>query len=447
MAVPSSATLQQYSAPQTSSRIVITTKDMDPSCSFVKEVNVGNTVICYVPHNVVFSEPSNFFSINSNNVVHVKCIQTDINFSMALLCKPQQLPENCLAVWTVNDRVRRHAMWSSPEDVYSKSEEPQMSSKSPCFIGKCTSREKLKRQLVQRSVRGPVSFSGHSFEMSRAGSKKYQGRVPSIVALLTNHARSHHRLSQKNVKNVDSHAPMPKIFQANYSRAEKAFWQQKRFAPVSQEIHKAWNKHTEHSRTDATPFLKEPGNEDESKISPIKQKIESINKGKKFGFSYHLDPPTSTCQVSRPSVLNLPPPPQMPLPPVPEIYDPAVPGPSSWSGDYSYRKSTPWEDLPQAAGIFQAVDARKAQRLSESVTFANPYTKRADSDSLYTEQSRSTEAILTPYSERQRRDSTCLFIPQEAVKPYDINRQKLSAVLVLTGFVLALLVFYLVYFL
>merc|ERR1711915_728894 len=116
------------------------------------------------------------------------------------------------------------------------------------------------------------------------------------------------------------------------------------------------------------------------------------------------------------------------------------------------RSSGAWRDLPRVIGISKAIDicrplAYKAQRLSESVTFVNPYTKRTDSESSFTEESKSTEAILTPYSERQRRDSTCLFIPEEVVKPHHINRQKLSAVLVLTGFVLALLIFYLVYFL
>lgn len=448
---PTCTTLQQQPAPQTS-RIVITTKDVDPLCSFVKEVDVGNAVICYVPRNVVFSESPNFFSI-ANNVVHVKCTQTDVNFSMALLCKPQQVQENCLAVWTVDDRIRRHAMWSSPEYVYLKNEEPQMSVKAPWFLGRGMSRDRLKDRLLRSSVRGPVSFSGPAYEESRSGAKKYQGRVPSIVALLTSHAKSHQKVAQKSIRHPESPVTMQKIFQASHSGMEKEFWQQKRFASVSQEIHKASSKPSEQSQVDALTSMKGQSWED-CTINPIVEKLESLNKGKKFGFSYHLDPPMSTCQVNRPTVLNLPPPPQMPLPPVPEVIDHAIPGPSSRSDNFSgsERSSAPWKDLPPATDNSKSVDAckpfaYKAHRLSESVTFVNPYTKKADHEGSYAEEARATEAILTPHSERQRRESTCLFLPEDVVKSHDINTQKLSAVLVLTAFVMALLIFYLVYFL
>lgn len=445
---PACTTSLQQPAPQTS-RIVITTKYADPLCSFVKEVDVGNTVICYVPRNVVFNEPPNFFS-TQKTIINSMCYQTDVNFSMALLCKPQQLPENCLTVWTVDDRIRRHAMWSSPEFLYSRNEEPKMSMKTPWFLGKSVMRERPDGRLSYPTSRGPVSVSG-VYHPTKSGFKKYQGRVPSIVALLTSHAKSHHKLAQKSVRQHDVEFPMPKIFQTSHSGMEKEFWQQKRFTPVSQEIHKAMAREGKQWQYD--PYSLRNQSREET-VNPVLLKMDNINRGKKLGFSYHLDPPTGLYQMNRSSMLNLPPPPQMPLPPVPEIDDPAVPGPSTRRDSYPSRPGrppVPWKDLPEPgrmSGRYYEMSKPvpyRAQRLSESVTFINPYTQRPDGEFSSVED-RASHSVLTPHSERQRRESTTLFFPEEVIKPHHLNTQKLSAVLVLSMFVVALLIFYLVYF-
>lgn len=407
---------------------------MDPLCSFVKEVDVGNTIICYVPRNVVFSEDPNLFD-TVNDVVRVKCSQSDINFSMALLHKPQQLPKHCLAVWTVDDRIRRHAMWSSPEYVNFKYEKPQASVKAPWFRG----RGATKGRLLHPSSRGPVLI-GPVYQ-SRSGSKKYQGKVPSIVALLTSHAKSYHK-SQKTLIQPDVHVPVPKLYHDNLSGTEKGFWQQRRFSPVSQEIQKALTKETKQWQEESQPRI-------ESVVDSSVHK-DIINKEKRYGFSYHLDPPITTGQL-RPSILNLPPPPQMPLPPVPEVQDPAVPGPSSRSDLFSLsgKSGMPWKELPPLSlskghEMYKPV-AYKAQRISESVTFLNPYTQQAEHEQSLKDE-KADDTTVTPHSERQRRESTCLFLP-EVIKPHHVNKQKLSAVLVLSLFVVSLVMFYLVYFL
>ncbi|XP_071514500.1 uncharacterized protein [Panulirus ornatus] len=434
----------QQQAPQTS-RIVIIAKNVDPSCSFVKEVDVGNTVICYVPRNVVFSEDSNFFD-TVNDIVHVKCSQTDVNFSMALLCKPQQLPENCLTVWTVDDRIRRNAMWSSPEYGNFKNEKPQTSVIAPWFRG----RSVKKGRLLHPSSRGPVT-TGPVYHSTKSGSKKYQGRVPSIVALLTSHAKSQYK-TQKSTVQPDDQLPVPKTLEDSQSGTEKGFWQQKRFAPVSQEIHKALTRESEHRQEDSDTLRKDQG--EVCVIDPVMEKIDIMNKGKGYGFSYHLDPPTTTRQLRRPSVLHLPPPPQMPLPPVPEVHDPAEPGPSSRSDIFSPpgKPAVPWKEMPPLVStspkgheICQPV-AYKAQRISESVTFVNPYTQQVEYEPSLKE-SKADDTIVTPHSEKERSESTCLIIPEEVIKPHHVNKQKLSAVLVLSLFVVSLIIFYLVYFL
>lgn len=410
-------------------------------------MDVGNTVICYVPRNVVFSEPPNFFVIQKN-IINLMCYQTDVNFSMALLCKPQQLPENCLTVWTVDDRIRRHAMWSSPEYVYYRNEEPKMSMKSPWFLGKSVMRERPDGRYSQPTSRGPVMVSG-GYQPSKSGFKKYQGRVPSIVALLTSHAKSHHKLAQKSMRQPEVEVPMPKIFQANHSGMEKEFWQQKRFASVSQEIHKAMAREGRYWQYD--PYSMKSQAREES-VNPVLLKMDNINRGKKFGFSYHLDSPTGLYQMNRTS--HFPPPPQMPLPPVPEVDDFAVPGPSTRRDSYPSRPGrppVPWKDVPEPSRVsgryydMSKPVAYRAQRVSESVTFINPYTQRPDGE-FPSVDDRASQAILTPVSERQRRESTSLFFPEDVIKPHHVNRQKLSAVLVLSMFVVALLIFYLVYF-
>lgn len=419
----------QQTAPQTS-RIVITTKNVDPSFSYVKEVDVGNTVISYVPHNVVFSEDPDFFD-TVHDVVHVKCFQTDINFSMAFLCKPQDLPENCLVVWAVDEKVRQNAMWSSPEHLKVKEEKLQTSAKVPWFRSKSASKE----QLLHLSPRGPA-MTEPLYQGAQSGSKKYQGRVPSIVALLTHHAKSHHK--------VQKTAPQPeksilKAFQDGSSENEYGVWQQNRFAPVSREIHKAL-----------------AAEEEEITDKSVRQMVDDFDKGTGYGFSYHLSPSTRVTPSSRPSVLNIPPPPQMPLPPVPEAHDYSEPqpGPSS-RRDSSPRLAKPsvtWKQFQSNTAskvhrLCQPV-AYRAQRLSESVTFLNPYTQKAEYEAA-TEEKGSSQIILTPHSEKQRRESTSLFLPDDddLIKPKDIDQQKLSTVLVLSLFVIALIIFYLVYFL
>lgn len=414
---------------------------MDPSCSFVKEVDVGNTVICYVPHNVVFGEDPDIFG-TVNDIVHVKCSQSDVNFSMALLCKPQQLPENCLPVWTVDDQIRRNAMWSSPENVNLKNEKPQTSMIAPWFRG----RGVKKGRLLLPSSRGPVSV-GPVYQGKR--SKAYQGRVPSIVALLTSHAKSQYK-TQKNIMQPDDQLPVPKTLEDSQSGTEKGFWQQKRFAPVSQEIHRALTRENEYRQDDSDTL-----NDHEKEVcvtDPVMKQIDITNRGKGYGFSYHLDPPTATRQLRRPSVLHLPPPPQMPLPPVPEAHDPAEPGPSSRSDIILApgKPDVPWKELPPLVSTSQAHErcqpvAYKAQRISESVTFVNPYTQQVEYEPSLKE-SKADDTTDTTYSEKERRESTCLILPEEVVKPH-VNRQKLSTVLVLSLFVVSLIIFYLVYFL
>ncbi|KAK4310829.1 hypothetical protein Pmani_017632 [Petrolisthes manimaculis] len=431
-----------FVAPQTS-KIVITTKNVDPSTSFVKEVEVGDTVICYVPRNVVFSEEPNFFE-TVHDVVHVKCSQSDINFSMALIAKPYKLQENCLVVWAVDDRIRRHAMWSSPEEYADlKYQKPPVSVKQPWFRG----RGVAKGRLLHPSSRGPV-MTGPVYQTAGSGSKKYQGRVPSIVALLTSHAKSHYK-AQKNVMQQSEVPQQPQPpYQDSCPKSEKAYWQQKRYAPVSQEIHKAMaeNKPLQEAG------ISRRGNEKEDiSETSVRQKID-IFKERGYGFSYHLNPPTTTGSLtSRPSVLNLPPPPQIPLPPVPENSDPAIPGPSSRSG--------PMFDCGQPSVLDGGTGFKKshetsrphgykAQKMSESVSFVNPYARQVDCEPFCKDMKpEDASLIITPHSERQWRESTCLFIQDDIVKPRPINKQKLSAVLVLSLFVAALTVFYLVYFL
>lgn len=414
----------QQRAPQTS-RIVITTKNVNPSFSYVKEVDVGNTVISYVPHNVVFSEDPNFFD-TVQDVVHVKCFQTDINFSIALLCKPQDASENCLAVWAVDEKVRQNAMWSSPGYMQIRDEEHQINVKAPWSISGGASEE----QLPHTSSKGPVMLEP-LYQSTKSGPKKYQGRVPSIVALLTHHAKSHQKL-QRSAMQSES---VPEVYQDGSSERERVAWQQNRFAPVSREIHRAL-----------------AAEEEAILDTSMTQKVDVTNVGGGYGFSYHLNP--STMSSSRPSVLNLPPPPQMPLPPVPEVHaDEPEPGPSSRreTGPTPAKPTVFWKEFqPNIAGKVHKLChpvAYKAQRLSESVTFLNPYTKKTEYEAA-TEEKGSSQIIVTPHSEKQRRESTSLFLPDDdIVKLKDIDQQKLSTVLVLSLFVIALIIFYLVYFL
>lgn len=419
-------TLQQR-APQTS-RIVITTNNVNPSLSYVKEVDVGNTVISYVPRNIVFSEDPDFFD-TVHDVVHVKCFQTDINFSIALLCKPQDISENCLVVWAVDEKVRQNAMWSSPEYLKRKDEKPQISAKVPWSRSKGSNKE----QLPNTSSRGPVMMEP-LYQSVRSNPKKYQGRVPSIVALLSHHAKSHHK-TQKSA--LQSELPITKVFQEDSSEKDNVVWQQNRFAPMSQEIHRAMAR------------------EEEAILDISNKQKADFNRGGGYSFSYHLSPSTMPASPSRPSVLNLPPPPQMPLPPLPEVHDYAEPkpGPSSRgeTGLTPPKPSVSWKEFQSSTvtkvhKLCQPV-AYKAQRLSESVTFLNPYTQKTECETS-AEEKGSSQIIVTPHSEKQRRESTSLFLPDDdLVKPKDINQQKLSTVLVLSLFVIALIIFYLVYFL
>lgn len=418
----------QQRAPQTS-RIVITTKNVNPSFSYVKEVDVGNTVISYVPRNIVFSEDPDFFD-TVHDVVHVKCFQTDINFSIALLCKPQDVSENCLVVWAVDEKVRQNSMWSSPEYMKIKDEKPQISAKVPWSRSRGASKE----QTPNPPSRGPVMVEP-LYQSVGSSSKKYQGRVPSIVALLTHHAKSQQSI-QKSAP--QSELPIPKVFHDGSKEKDNVVWQQNRFAPVSQEIHKAL-------------AVEEEAILDTS----VKQKVDVINKGGGYTFSYHLSPSTMPSSPSRPSALNFPPPPQMPLPPVPEVHDYAEPRPGpSFRKDTGLTPAKPsvsWKEFQSstASKLHKACQpvAYKAQRLSESITFLNPYTQKAEYEAA-TVGKGSSQIIVTPHSEKQRRESTSLFLPDDdLVKPKIIDQQKLSTVLVLSLFVVALIIFYLVYFL
>ncbi|MPC77809.1 hypothetical protein E2C01_072276 [Portunus trituberculatus] len=234
------------------------------------------------------------------------------------------------------------------------------------------------------------------YQSVRSNPKKYQGRVPSIVALLSHHAKSHQK-TQKSA--LQSELPTTKIFEDS---SENTMWQQNRFAPVSQEIHRAM------AREEETIF-------DTSK----KQKVD-FNKGGGYSFSYHLSPSTMPASPSRPSVLNLPPPPQMPLPPVPEVHDYAEPkpGPSSRgeTGLTPPKPSVSWKEFQSSTAtkvhkMYQPV-AYKAQRLSESVSFLNPYTRRTECETS-AEDKGSSQIIVTPHSEKQRRESTSLFLPDD----------------------------------
>lgn len=290
-------------------------------------------------------------------------------------------------------------------------------------------------------------MTGPVYQRVGTGSKKYQGRVPSIVALLTSHAKSHYK-AQKNVMHADVPPPpphVPKCLMDSHPGSEKEYWQQKRFSPVSQEIHKVMQEEKNPSLYDSdNPFQVRPL--DDLTESSVQEKIDLINKERGYGFSYHLSPPTTTTKhLSRPSALKLPPPPQIPLPPVPETFNPSVAGPSTMSNLYQPGPHTipDGNSSPQDNGR----KGYKAQRVSESVSFANPYVRQMD----YPPTSKSgegTTVLNTPFSEKQRRESTSLFLPPEDfVKPKPINKQKLSAVLVLSMFVVALLIFYLIYFL
>ena len=394
-------------------------------------MDVGNTVISYVPHNVVFSEDPDFFD-TVHDVVHVKCFQTDINFSIALLCKPQDVSENCLVVWAVDEKVRQNAMWSSPEYVKIKDEKPQISAKVPWLRSKGASKE----SLPNPSSRGSVVMEP-IYQSVQSNQKKYEGRVPSIVALLTHHAKSHQNI-QKNALQSDM-ARIPKVFQDDSLEKDHAVWQKNRFGPISHEIHKAM-----------------AAEEETILDTSMKQKVD-VTKGGGYSFSYHLSPSTMPSSPSRPSVLNLPPPPQIPLPPVPEVHDYAEPkpGPSSRreTGLTPAKPSVSWKEFQAntATKVHKLCRpvAYKAQRLSESVTFLNPYIRKGECEAATENKgSGSSQILVTPHSEKQRRESTSLFISDDDLfKSKDIDQQKLSTVLVLSLFVIALIIFYLVYFL
>ncbi|KAG0714453.1 Glycogen debranching enzyme [Chionoecetes opilio] len=398
------------------SRIVITTKNFDPSFSYVKEVDVGNTVISYVPRNVVFSEDPDFFD-TVHDVVHVKCFQSDIDFSIALLCKPQDVSENCLVVWAVDEKVRQNAMWSSPEYVKIRDVKSPISGQESWLRG--TGGESRDQQ-PSPSSRGPVMVEP-LYQTVMSGQKKYQGRVPSIVALLTHHANAKtHQSHQKSA--LQSDMSLPKVFPDSLLEKDHEIWQQNRFAPVSREIHKTL-----------------AAEEETHYEACVKQKVDAFNKGGGYGFSYHLSPSSVPSSPSRPSVLNLPPPPQMPLPPVPECHDEPDPG----TGLTPAKPSVSWKEFQSSAAKCQPM----AQRLSESVSFLNPYTRKAEYEAAVDAKSGS-QIVVTPHAEKLRRESTSLFLAEEdLVKPRDIDPQKLSTVLVLSLFVVALLIFYLVYFL
>jgi len=422
----------QYPSSSRTNKIVILTKDSDnPLGSVVKEVDSGSTVTCYVPRSVAFGKAPCILE-STENIVSVKCTQIDVNFSMALVCKPQQLPKNCLVVWTADDLMRRQAMWSSPENKNQEAKDSQMLPLTP-FSNEETSLHPLRVPRTSFKVKSGQDsrVSGHTtdFQSSRLALKKYQGKVPNIVALLTNHAKSRNKSGEKDGKVQDPPSAKPRILHANNSGRERIFWQQKRFSPVSKEIHK---------------FLSS------NKSPPDVQRKESTSSttaSKRVGFNESMGATMPKVHKKITLDSSFPPPPSIPVPPVPQDTS-SGPGTSSQSHDFSGAKGS-WQDYTRDEN--DSPDLNNTMSFSfrphrlESVAFINPHTQQTEYEASFKDD-KVNEALLPPSFERIKKGPTCLYI-KEDLTSYNINRKKAYAVLILSVFVVALILSYLVYFL
>jgi len=415
-------------------KVIILTRDSDnPLGSVVKEVDSGSTVTCYVPRSVAFGKaPCNLES--NENVVRIKCTQIDVNFSMALVCKPQQLPKNSLVVWTADDIMRRQAMWSSPKNIIQEADS-QMLPLIPICNEDTKSLHSLRvpRTSFKAKSGQDSSTSGNTpdFQSSRLASKKYQGKVPNIVALLTNHTKSRNKSGEKDGKVQDPPSAKNKVLHVNHSGRERIFWQQKRFSPVSKEIHK---------------FLSS------NKSPPDVQRKESTSStttSKRVGFNESLGANTPKVH-KKPQTLdsNFPPPPSIPVPPIP-VDTSSGPGTSSQSHDFNGANSSSWQDYTReendSPNLNNTMSFSFRPHRLESVAFINPHTQQTEYEATFKDD-KVNEALLPPSFERIKKGPTCLYI-KEDLKSYNINRKKLSAVLILSVFVVALILSYLVYFL
>lgn len=409
----------KYPSALRTNKVIILTRDSDnPLGSVVKEVDSGSTVTCYVPRSVAFGKaPCNFQ--NTKNIVRVKCKQIDVNFSMALVCKPQQFPKNSIVVWTADEVMRRQAMWSSPETIFQETRDSQILPLIP-FSNDETSLHSLRapRTSFKAKFSKDSSVSGHNSDLqsSKLASKKYQEKGQCIVDLLTKHAKSRNKSEEKDGK---VHDPIPVKHRAKYvnrSGKERVFWQQKRFSPVSKEIHK---------------FLSS------NKSSPVNKRVGfNENKGVSMPKVHKRSPLTGA----------FPPPPSIPVPPIPQD-SPSGPGTSSQSN--ANGANNLWQDYNRDENVSPDLNNTisytfRPQRL-ESVAFINPHTQQTEYEASFKDD-KVNEALLPQSFERIKKGPTRLYI-KEDLQSYKINRNKVSAVLVLSIFVVALILSYLVYFL
>lgn len=416
-------------------KVIILTRDSDnPLGSVVKEVDSGSTVTCYVPRSVAFGKAPCNLESNEDNIVRIKCTQIDVNFSMALVCKPQQLPKNCLVVWTADDLMRRQAMWSSPKNRIKEARDSQvlplipLTNEEPSLHSLRVPRTSFKVKSGQDS-----SVSGHTpdFQSSRLASKKYQGKVPNIVALFTNQTKSRNKSGEKDGKVQDPPSAKPKVLHVNHSGRERIFWQQKRFSPVSKEIHKFLSSNKSQTPTDVQR----------------KESTSSTTTSKRVGFNENMG--TTTPKVHKKPILDssFPPPPSIPVPPVPQDTS-SGPGTSSQSHDFTEANSS-WQDYTRdendSPNLNNTMSFSFRPHRLESVAFINPHTQQTEYEASFKDD-KVNEALLPPSFERIKKGPTCLYI-KEDLKSYHINRKKISAVIILSVFVVALILSYLVYFL
>ena len=407
-------------------------------------MDIGNTVISYVPSSYVCLDIKKALK-KAKNICRVKCRQIDVNVSVALLCKPPQLDVGCTPVWSVDLRVRRRAMWSSPENeeqFYVGYQAPEVGSgvlgrsippsrDRPMSSWYCSYSPSLLRST---NIQYPPK--SHNLKPTL---KRYKGRVPSIVAMITKRNTDNTPTKDNNryrpVKfsetfRTDSPpcSPYLKVSKSKQNENDKQNWCQRTLTPVSQEIKRFLVKEDQRYQGQwkySSPKLQErkiyqPYNSRDSRSIP-----------------------------TRPSSLTIPPPPQGPLPPVP-----GIPMYQTISSCKEYEaeilvecpQSSTTRDHRNVGDQRQYYPARHGRPSMTEMKIFPSSSQCSITIGGPTEESRPTDTLLTPFSDKKRRESTALFL-QDDLDKSDINRQKLSVVIVLSLFVIAVFIFYLVYFL
>ena len=412
-------------------KIVILTKEIDTSYPSVKEVDIGSTIISYVPLNYVCKDIFEALK-RAKNIVRVKCRQSDINVSVAVLCKPIKLDIGCTPIWSVDLRVRRRAMWSSPENeeqFYAGYKGPEVgntlnrsvpsTSDSPISAWYCSYSPSL--------LRTSNSYNYSDKSNNEPAVKRYIGRVPSIVAMLTNRNYEQRNVI-KNENDQTKNSLSPRYNEPSLNSFSSSPYM--KYAKIARSNTRSENKQL---------FSDNSKKFRENNFYQDVWKIETE-------FHSHIYDKTRDYRSvpTRPLGNSLPPPPKAPLPPIPckdFYYNRAYQSKNNLKpiiGSNSYDKSN------NEPHLYSGHYSRPS--MTEMTILSGSPSHFLQQGSHRMEESQPTDNLLTPHSDKIRRESTSVFLHDD-LKKDDINQQKLSMVFVLSLFVLAVIIFYLVYFL